>query len=105
MMSPAQQGEILEDGAAAVCPVDDVMDIAPGGGNGASRMGAVPVPGHDRSAERRRNGPGAAARAEDRSPVDDDRSEAGITGDPASHFGGHRAGGLQLTEIGDLSPQ
>ena len=44
-----EETEVFEFGFASVGPVDDVVDVAPGGGSVASAPDAVPVPGDDGS--------------------------------------------------------
>ena len=46
----AEETQVGEDGFAAVCPEDDVVDVAPAGGSATARNGAVAVPGDDGSA-------------------------------------------------------
>ena len=46
----AEETQVGEDGFAAVCPEDDVVDVAPAGGSATARSGAVAVSGDDGSA-------------------------------------------------------
>jgi hypothetical protein len=43
----AEQGQVVEVGAAAVDPVENVVPVAPGGRVGAAGEGAAGVPGNE----------------------------------------------------------
>src|SRR5712692_3209796 len=61
MVAPTQEAGIPELGLAAICPVDEVMSVAPVGRTVATRKSAVLVADDERAPERRWNGSGAAA--------------------------------------------
>src|SRR3970282_1879908 len=61
----AEGSEVVGLGGASVCPVSDVVDVAPAGVAGASGPGAVSVSGDDGPAEGGGDDPGASAYVDD----------------------------------------
>src|SRR4051794_17726264 len=89
----AEQGAVLAAGGAAVGPVDDVVDVAPGGRGGAAGEHAVPVAVFHRPADG--GGGGALFLADVQwkgGGVGEQPHHAGVAGQPAGGLGGDRAG-------------
>src|SRR4051794_37088569 len=75
VVEAAHEAEVVEVGAAALDPLDDVMNLGPGRGAIAAGEGAAAVPGGQREALTAGGQPAAGAVGEDPTGVGEDHRE------------------------------
>jgi len=95
----AEQHQVVEAGGPTVCPVDDVVGVAPPGRPSTDHT--APVPDLESTTQRRGNRPAGPPHIENGGVgVDGETSERRIAGEEAGPLGGDDPGTVQLARLG-----
>src|SRR5215475_3034874 len=93
VVGPAEQGQVVQVGKAAVGPVGEVVGVGPGGWAVAAGEDAAAVAHDQCGAQRGWDGAGAPADVQRLAgAVGDDPGDPGVAGDPPGGFPGDGAG-------------